>query len=225
MTKALLAVMVLLAGCTTGSPAGGPSPSPVATPAPTFLAATGCPVTDTDFCARAAVAANALLTGDPDALASVVTVETFTCDQMPAGVVPACRPGQVLAGLGVFAVATKISVVPTADYLGWLSDLLDRVDPEFADERGSGRFAVLGVGTCGPDDPDRRSYHLAFTAALRGTGGQPTERWLGSLEFVRRDGAWGYALVYLDTVAAWRTEHSDPFRSLACGNVRPWTVG
>ena len=79
---------------------------------------------------------------------------------------------------------------------------------------------MLGVGTCGPADPTRRSYHLAFTAGLRGDGAP--ERWLGSLEFVMREGRWSVGLVYVDSVTAWRKEHRDPYRGIACGNVRAW---
>ena len=227
-----LVIGFLLAGCA-GSPPTGPTTAHVtatpatsapatAAPAPTRLAGSGCPVGDAAFCQRAVVAANALLAADSTGLLEVAAVETYRCDEMPAGIVPACRPGAVLSGHGVYSVASKIDVVAPDEYPRWLEDLFARVDSGYADDRGPGRFVVLGVGTCGPDDPQRRSYHLAFTVALRGEAGQPVQRWLGSLEFVRREAGWVAPLTYLDTVDAWRQEHSDPFRDLACGNVRPW---
>jgi hypothetical protein len=224
-----IVLSALLAGCTGGAapgPTAGPTPAstaPVATaPPPTRLAGPGCPVDDADFCRPALVAANALLAGDPAALRGVSAVETFTCDDMPAGMVPACRPGAVLRGHGVHSVASKISVVPARDYPRWLDAMLRRVATDFGDDRGPGRVVVLGVGTCGPADPQRRSYHVAFTAALTGPAGEPARRFLGSLEFVMREGRWVTPLMYLDAVDAWRSEYRDPFRDFACGNVRPW---
>jgi hypothetical protein len=225
-TGAAVAVVVgLVAGCSADAESSaGPTSAPASTaPAPpTSLAGPGCPVDDAEFCQRAAGAANALLAGDPAGVLAVSAEETFTCDDMPAGIVPACRPGAVMTGHGVFAVASKISVVPARDYREWLAGLFGRVSPGYADGRGPGRFVVLGVGTCGPADPDRRSYHLAFTVALTGPKDEPARRWLGSLEFVRRAGAWVTALMYLDTVDEWRREHADPYTGIACGNVRPW---
>ncbi len=63
-----------------------------------------------------------------------------------------------------------------------------------------------------PDDPDRRSYHLAFWAADEG----------GSLELVRREGEWSIGIVYADSLANWKTVYDDPEAELACGNVQPW---
>jgi hypothetical protein len=75
---------------------------------------------------------------------------------------------------------------------------------------------VRGVGTCGPDVPENRSYHLSFSADR---GGEP---WLGSLEFVFREGAWWIGVFYVDTVQAWRKEYADPVEEMACGNVQAW---
>jgi hypothetical protein len=226
----VIVLVALLAGCTgggsgadpgaTGTP--GPPPTSVAPPPPTRLAEPDCPVDDAEFCRSAIVAANALLAADVAALRGVSAVETFTCDDMPAGIVPACRPGAVLRGHGVYSVASKIGVIASREYPRWLDDTFGRVTPDFGDDRGPGRVVVLGVGTCGPADPQRRSYHLAFTAALSGPAGQPARRFLGSLEFVRREGRWVTALMYLDAVDAWRSEYRDPYREFACGNVQPW---
>jgi hypothetical protein len=217
-------VVALLAGCAAGSrsPAPVTSAPPAAGPTPTELARSGCPVDDADFCPRAVIAANSLLTGTAADLLEVSAVETFTCDDMPAGMVSACGPGAVLTGHGVYSEASKITVVDPDDYPRWLDDLFGRVDAGYSDGRGSGRPGILGVGTCGPDDPDRRSYHVVFTVALRDPAGQAVRRWLGSVEFVRREGRWVTPLMYLDTVDAWRAVHGDPLRDIGCGNLRPW---
>jgi hypothetical protein len=77
---------------------------------------------------------------------------------------------------------------------------------------GLGEAVVLGVGTCSPDDPARRSYHLAFEA-----GDQ-----LGSLELVRRDGEWRVGMLFADTEEGWKEQFADPRTELACGNGQPW---
>jgi hypothetical protein len=213
-----LVLVVLGGGCSDSGTPVPPAPAPSALP--TRVAAAGCPVEDAAACARIAEGANALAAGDTAALRALSIVETFDCDDTPADVVPACKPGVVLSGYGRFAVDTRISVVPPGEYESFFGGLLGRVDPAYTDERGTGALAVMGVGTCGPADPTRRSYHLAFTAGLRGEGAP--ERWLGSLEFVMRDGRWSVGLVYVDTESAWRKEHRDPYRGIACGNVRAW---
>jgi hypothetical protein len=75
---------------------------------------------------------------------------------------------------------------------------------------------VIGVGTCGPDDPDRRSYHLAFWTV------NEKERRGGSLELVRREGAWSIGLLYADSLENWKTVYADPETEIAFGNVQPW---
>ncbi|MGH3042720.1 MAG: hypothetical protein ACRDNG_13465 [Gaiellaceae bacterium] len=68
------------------------------------------------------------------------------------------------------------------------------------------------MGTCGPADPERRSYHVAFQAGDR----------LGSLELVRREGQWGVGMLFADTESDWTKQFADPRAELACGNVRAW---
>ena len=212
----------LLAACG-GTPSASPATTPTtAAPQLTHFAAGGCPVADAAFCGRASAAANALVAGAVDALMALAGTETFTCDEMPAGMVANCRPGVVLRGLATFAVETQMTVATVAEFRQRLADIMARTDIAHTDDHGTGRWTVRGVGTCGPADPQRRSYHLAFTVALRGDGGAASERWLGSLEFALRDGVWVFGLMYLDTVAHWRLEHADPFRQTACGNVAAW---
>lgn len=190
----LLGVFLLLGCSGSGSPSGSASPS-------ASLSASPCPVADAAACARLAAGVAALTGGDVAAVRALSFEETFDCATTPVDVVPTCRPGQVLTGYGRFSVAGRIEVIPAASYdsrVGaWLA-----TDP----------VSVLGVGTCGPADPTRRSYHLAFETGDR----------LGSLEFVLRESRWSVGVLYLDTVAEWRKEHDDPSRDIACGNIRPW---
>ena len=88
------------------------------------------------------------------------------------------------------------------------------VELSYADAFVCEDLPVVGVGTCGPDDPDRRSYHLAFWTASRDEG--------GSLELVRRQSEWSIGIVYADSLANWKSVYDDPETELACGNVQPW---
>ena len=63
-----------------------------------------------------------------------------------------------------------VEVLDEDAYRGRLDAVVTNVDPSFSDELGDGTVRVLGVGTCGPDVPGRRTYHLAWTAAV-GAGG------------------------------------------------------
>jgi hypothetical protein len=82
---------------------------------------------------------------------------------------------------------------------------------------------VIGVGTCGPDIPRRRTYHLAWTAAIDdGNGAEPH---LASFE-VGFDGKdWKVILRYLDALEAWEEEHPDPMALSFCeAGLHPWSV-
>lgn len=107
-------------------------------------------------------------------------------------------------------------------YRAQLQAILDGVDPHFADDHGAGAFSVLGVGTCGPEDLARRSYHLGFTAGASAGEGSAAERILGSFEFIHRQGRWWAGLWYLDTLEEWEAVSPDPFASIACGNMESW---
>jgi hypothetical protein len=94
------------------------------------------------------------------------------------------------------------------------------VDPSFADDVGSGDVRVLGVGTCGPDIPGRRTYHLAWTVAASDAG--PPERLLGSFELTFEED-WRIALWYLGPLDAWGAEQPDPLELAFCEAGRsPW---
>ena len=179
-------VLLVLAGC------GGSDASTEAYPA------AACPVDDAALCGRAAAAAGALDAGDVDRLVELSYADEFRCDELPAELFPDCEPGAVLEGHAFTDGQGEIRILTEAGYRAELGRL--------------GEATVLGVGTCGPDDPDRRSYHLAFEGDER----------LGSLELVRREDAWSVGMLFADTEAGWTKQFDDPRAELACGNVQPW---
>ena len=214
-------VVVLLVGLLASAACGGAADEErTSRPAP--YTAAGCPVEDAALCVRAAAAADALAEGDTDALVALSRAEPFPCGELDPELFPDCTGSEVLEGFAVFTGELRFRILTERAFRDRLAELFGRVDPAYSDSRGPGAVRVLGVGTCGPEEPERRSYHLPYTAALAGEGNEPAERWLGALEFVMRDGEWVSSVVYADSVRAWRTEYADPFAQLACGNVRPW---
>ena len=143
-------------------------------------------------------ATSALEAGDVDRLVELSYSDEFRCDELPAELFPDCAPGKVLEGHAFTDGQGEIRILAEARYRAELDRL--------------GEAAVLGVGTCGPDDPERRSYHLAFEGEDR----------LGSLELVRREGAWWVGMLLADRESGWKRQLDDPRAELACGNVQPW---
>ncbi len=109
-------------------------------------------------------------------------------------------------------------MVDDAEYRSRLEAAVGAIVPEFSDGHGDGAVRLLGVGTCGPDEPGRRSYHLAWTAAM----GDEPRRMVGSFELIDGDD-WRIALWYLDTLEAWQSGGDDPFTDAFCEAGRhPW---
>ena len=185
-TSAALFALLALAGC------GGSDAPTEAYPA------AACPVDDAALCGQAAAAANALDAGDVARLVELSYADEFRCDELPAELFPDCAPGKLLEGHAFTDAQGEIRILTGADYRTELGRL--------------GEATVLGVGTCGPDDPDRRSYHLAFEGDER----------LGSLELVLREDAWSVGMLFADTEAGWKKQFADPRAELACGNVEAW---
>lgn len=190
--KASAVVLAVLALAACG---GGEAPAETSLDA---YSAAACPVDDAALCGRAAAVANALVADDAGRLVELSYADEFRCDELPADLFPDCAPGRTLLGHASTDGDGRIAILSEEEYQTRLASL--------------GRPAVLGVGTCGPDDPDRRSYHLAFEG----------DEVLGSLELVRREGTWSIGMIFADSSSGWRKQFDDPRAELACGNVQAW---
>ena len=187
----------------------------------TVVDRSGCPVEDDAFCEAAAAAANALAAEDDAVLLELSRVDTIVCDDVVPEYFPECESGAVLYGYGISDPYFVVKVVDENAYADHLDTITGRVDPSFSDELGDGRPRIIGVGTCGPDEPSRRTYHLAWTAAHRQDADE-TKRVLGSFEFTFVDD-WRIALTYIGTIANWRAEQPDPLHQAFCEAGRtPW---
>jgi hypothetical protein len=211
-------------------PGTSPAPEPespeatTASPAPATFPADGCPIEDLEACDVIAEAASALVGADAAALVELSRPDRFVCAELPTELFPTCAQGGVLRGHPMASAVPIFEVLPPTRYRSQVGSILGSVDPSFVDAHGAGDLAVMGVGTCGPEDIERRSYHLGMTMAVT-QGGAPDERLLGSLEFVNRDGRWWIGLWYLDTLDEWGRVSPDPFSTIACGNMVAWGSG
>ena len=209
----------------------GPSPStpppsvsttsPTATPEPTISEA-GCPVTDNAFCDTATQIGRALLDRDAAALLQLSREDTIECARVERQYFPGCADADVLTGHGLSSADFIVDVLPRSAYALRLEEVISLIDPSFTDELGGGSATVIGVGTCGPDIPLRRTYHLAWTAAI--DEGDGAERHLASFE-VGFDGEdWEVILWYLDPLEVWEEEHPDPMALSFCeAGLHPWS--
>ncbi len=145
----------------------------------------------------------------------------IVCDDVVPEYFPECETSATLHGYGLSGPHFLVHLVNENAYVDHLRTITGRVDPSFSDEHGDGAVRIIGVGTCGPDVPGRRTYHLAWTAAHRQADGE-TERVLGSFEFTFADD-WRIALTYVGTLAEWRAEQADPLHEAFCEAGRtPW---
>jgi hypothetical protein len=220
--------LALLAACSAGdSPAAGPSPSAPSSPSaiassgPAAYGLEGCPVTDEDLCATAIDVIEALQDGDATRLFELSREDRLVCAELATEYFPGCETDDVLRGYGLSGADFTVEVVDGDAYRRRLEVVVDDVDPSFADNLGDGSPRVVGVGTCGPDVPGRRSYHLAWTAAVSEDDAAP-ERVLGSFELTFEDD-WRIALWYLDPLETWETLQDDPLELAFCeAGLSPW---
>jgi hypothetical protein len=178
-------------------------------------------VADEAFCDTATRIGRALLQRDSAALLRLSRSDTIECAGVDRRFFPACAHTDVLSGFGLSDAGFVIELVPRSTYARRLDVVVSGIEPAFTDELGDGSATVIGVGTCGPDIPRRRTYHLAWTAAIDvGTG---AERYLASFE-VGFDGEdWKVILFYLDPLEAWEEEHPDPMELSFCeAGLHPW---
>jgi len=216
-----LTVSVALTPCVANGDVSG---ADLPLPPGTVIDGSGCPVEDDAFCDVATAAANALADGDADALLELSRLDTINCDDVAIAYFPQCETSAVLRGYGLSDPQFLVQFVDEHAYVDHLGAITGRIDPSFSDELGDGALSVIGIGTCGPDLPGRRTYHLAWTAAHRRADGD-SQRVLGSFEFTLVDD-WRIALTYVGTFAEWRTEHPDPFEESFCEAGRtPWLTG
>lgn len=201
----------------TGTPLT-PSPTPVPVPE---LSRAGCPVADDAFCDTATRISRALIERDAAALLRLSRSDTIDCDRIAREYFPGCEDADVLTGYGLSGADFVVDVVPRAAYAQRLAEVVAGIDPGYGDELGAGSATVIGVGTCGPDIPRRRTYHVAWTAAIDDGGG--AERHLGSFEVGFDGERWGVILWYLDPLDAWEAEQPDPMALAFCeAGLNPW---
>jgi hypothetical protein len=222
----LIFAMALSAAACSSDP-GTPEPSATvssATPsAPAALDPSGCPVDDEAFCGTAFEVATALGRRDGDAVFSLSRSTTIDCADVAREYFPGCGSDDVLEGYGTSGANFLVEVLERKAYRQQLGSVIDAIDASYADELGGGSAQVLGVGTCGPDIPGRRTYHLAWTAA-GAEAGRASERLLGSFELTFEGDEWRIALWYLDTLDRWEAEQTDPLTSAFCeAGLHPWS--
>ncbi|HEX5936617.1 MAG TPA: hypothetical protein VFZ75_02835 [Actinomycetota bacterium] len=179
-------------------------------------------MSDDAFCDTATRIGQALLDRNTDALIRLSRSATIDCAEIAREYFPGCADADVLIGYGMSGVDFTVEVVPRRAYTRRLEALVAGIDPSFSDGLGGGTPDVIGVGTCGPNVPGRRTYHLAWTAAI-GAGGRPAERYLGSFEVTFDDDRWRVALWYLDPLEAWESEQPEPTALAFCeAGLHPW---
>jgi hypothetical protein len=226
----LLGVAVLLGACAADPDAssspravGTPSASTSAQPTPPTYGVSSCPVADEAFCGTAVEVIEALRAQDADRLFELSREDRLVCAELNTEFFPGCATDDILEGHGLSGPNFVVEVVDEDAYRGKLDATVSAIDESFTDEQGDGDVAVVGVGTCGPDIPGRRTYHLAWTAAASEPGGQP-KRLLGSFELTFQDD-WRIALWYLGPLTEWEAEQADPMRLAFCEAGRsPWSA-
>jgi hypothetical protein len=161
--------------------------------------------------------------GDTTAIVERSRPDVFPCADLDASTFTGCQSADVLEGYPIGTVSGSIEVLPPSAYAEELDSTVEAIDPAFTDEAGSGEARVLGTSACGPDDPQRRSYYVAWTAGLGARSGD-AERVVGLYEFTFRDDEWLVGILYLDSVDAWQARHDEPLRDVGCG-ISPWGAG
>jgi len=226
-----VAALALALGACGGPVVSSPPPSSQPTPAavsPTPSAASsdagslgpfraeGCPLDDEPACESAAELAQAIVDADGGTIVGLSRIDTFTCSELDPALFPGCATADVLEGHAVGVADGPIEVL---GHRRRLDDLATSVDPTFVDELGDGRARILGMSSCGPSDPARRSHYVAWTAAT--AFGAPPVRTFGMYELTFRDDGWRIGVLYIDVDRVWVAEGADPLPAIACG-VTAW---
>ena len=226
--SAIVLTGLLLGACSSGSeptstPSRTASTTPEATPSgPIRYAVASCPVDDEAFCGTAVEVIDALQDADVDRLFALSREDRLVCAELAVEYFPGCETDDVLVGYGLSGSNFVVEVVDEEGYRGQLEAITTNIDPLFTDELGGGSVRMIGVGTCGPDIPGRRTYHLAWTAAVSERGA-PAERLLGSFELTMASDEWRIALWYLGPLAEWVVDQPDPLELAFCeAGLTPW---
>ena len=204
--------------------------SPAPSDAPTEVGSLGpfppgaCPVPDADVCTAAADLAQAILDGDNATIVGLSRADTFACSELDAAIFTGCETADVLEGHPIGAAGGAIEVHTPEAYLRELDALETSIEPSFTDDLGDGRARVLGTSACGPEDPARRSYYVAWMAAAARGGAAAAERIVGLYEFTFRDDGWRIGIAYIGNLADWEIGADRLVDDLACG-VTPWPAG
>jgi hypothetical protein len=166
----------------------------------------------------------ALQAADVDRLFALSREDRLVCAKLAVENFPMCAEDDVLEGHALGGSDFIIEVVDGDGYRRQLEAIVPNVDASFSDELGDGSVRVIGVGTCGPDIPRRRTYHVAWTAAVS-EAGAPAERLLGSFELTFDDD-WRIVLWYLGPLADWeRDQPPEPLELAFCEAGRsPWAA-
>ncbi len=186
---AVLGTVLMVGGCSSGadppsetdptSPLTGATQSGSPSGTPTYEVS-GCPVPDEAFCATAIEVIDALRSADVDRLIDLSREDRLVCAELAVEYFPMCEQDDVLEGYALGGSDFIIEVVDDDGYRSQLEAIIPNIDTSFSDELGDGSVRVIGLGTCGPNEPGRRTYHIAWTAAV-GEAGAPAERLLGQL--------------------------------------------
>ena len=213
MRATTLALLLLLSACASDSKPAATTAPTTTTVATVAFVATDCPVGDETFCATAAQAANALGARDADALLALSRADRIVCAEMAPGAIAGCESNDVLEGHGVSGPDLVTTLVSEDEYLVRLQGLTTEIVP--------GSMQLFGVGTCGPNQPDRRTYHLSWTADVNDADGTVIPI-VGSFEFNFVD-EWRIVLFYVGTLEDWQAAPNDPFTESFCEAGRtPW---
>ena len=133
--------------------------------------ASGMPQSEAAFCAPAAALAEAIVAGDTPAIVGLSRPDVFRCQELDASIFTGCQSADVLEGHPIGTAGGSIEVHPESAYSEELDATKAAIDASYSDDAGTGEARVLGTSACGPDDPARRSYYVAWTAAVRAGSG------------------------------------------------------
>lgn len=216
MARPTVAIALLLT-VSCSAPGGSASTSPPAsataaaatvastTPAVASLDVADCPVADDAFCAAAVEVADALRRGDADALVALSAPDMIVCAEMNLEYFPGCTTADRLEGYGLSGPNLVVEFYGEDEFATRVRAITADTDTD--------EVPAFSVGTCGPNVPGRRTYHLAWAA----------DSLIGSFE-MRFDEEWRIVLFYAGApVTEWESSQSFPIDELFCSaTATPW---